>query len=134
VPGLFSVGRATLDRLTASTLNLERLAPNVATQLHQQNSAIENILQKMKPEKPDSFDNLLTTLTSSILRIGAVLIGIFLIQILVSFSRYYFKLAKHLSMAAALISLSGVNQYILRPPLPYCYRRESISAKLRVLP
>ena len=53
------------------------------------------------------FDEMIYNVTSSIIRIGAVLIGIFLIQIMVSFARYYYKLSEHLSMTASLISLSG---------------------------
>jgi hypothetical protein len=55
----------------------------------------------------DTFSDVLYNITSSILRIGSVLVGIFMIQILVSFSRYYFKLSEHLSMSSALIRLAG---------------------------
>jgi hypothetical protein len=41
-----------------------------------------------------------------VLRIGMVLIAIFIIQILVGFARYYFRLAEHLSMSADIIRLS----------------------------
>jgi hypothetical protein len=53
------------------------------------------------------FDEILYNITSSVIRVGAVLIGIFLIQIMVSFARYYFKISEHLSMTASLITLSG---------------------------
>jgi hypothetical protein len=52
-------------------------------------------------------DEIIFNISSSVIRIGAVLIGIFLIKIMVTFARYYYKLAEHLSMGAALISLSG---------------------------
>jgi predicted PurR-regulated permease PerM len=51
-------------------------------------------------------DQVLSSITGSVVRVGAVLIGIYLIQIMVTFARYYYKLAEHLSMAAALINLS----------------------------
>ena len=69
---------------------------------------VEDLLSSIaRPAEHDTFGDILYSITSSILRIGAVLIGIFLIQILVSFSRYYFKLAEHLSMSGALIGLTG---------------------------
>ena len=54
----------------------------------------------------DTFDEILYDITS-IVRIGAVLVGIFLIQIMVTFARYYFRISDHLSVAAALIILNG---------------------------
>jgi len=51
-------------------------------------------------------DQVLSSITGSVVRVGAVLIGIYLIQIMVTFARYYYKFAEHLSMAAALINLS----------------------------
>ena len=63
-------------------------------------------------------DNIMYEITSSIIRIGAVLIGIFLIQILVTFARYNFKLASHLSMTATLISLTGSNLSDLKSTAP----------------
>ena len=60
------------------------------------------------PSKNHSIsDEIIFNITSSVIRIGAVLIGIFLIQIMVTFGRYYYKLSEHLSMTAALIELSG---------------------------
>ena len=48
-------------------------------------------------------------ISSVIVRIGAVLVGIFLIQILVSFTRYQYRLAEHLSMCSHLVKLTGGN-------------------------
>jgi hypothetical protein len=39
-------------------------------------------------------------------RIGAVVVGIFIIQVMLGFVRYYFRLADHLSMVANLLRLT----------------------------
>jgi len=43
---------------------------------------------------------------SSVVRIGSVLIGIFLIQIMVGFSRYYYRLAEHFKVCSVVLRLS----------------------------
>jgi hypothetical protein len=48
-------------------------------------------------------------ISSVIVRVGAVIVGIFLIQILVSFTRYQYRLASHLSMCSYLVTLTGGN-------------------------
>jgi hypothetical protein len=53
-------------------------------------------------------------LNSVITRIGAVLVGIFLIQILVGYSRYYYRLAEHLSALSDVVRLSGGNSRKMR--------------------
>ncbi len=53
-------------------------------------------------------------LNSIITRIGAVLVGIFLIQILVGYSRYYYRLAEHLSALADIVRLSDGNANVMR--------------------
>lgn len=53
-----------------------------------------------------SLDEITYELSSSVVRVGAVLVGIFLIQIMVTFARYYYKISDHLFMASALIALS----------------------------
>jgi hypothetical protein len=45
-------------------------------------------------------------ISNSVLRIGGILLAVFLIQILVGFSRYYFRLSDHLSISADIIRLS----------------------------
>jgi hypothetical protein len=53
-------------------------------------------------------------LNSFITRIGAVLVGIFLIQILVGYSRYYYRLAEHLSILSDVVSLGRGNPEKMR--------------------
>jgi hypothetical protein len=52
-------------------------------------------------------DTVATFANSIIARIGAVLIAIFLIQILLSFARYNYRLSEHLSACADMIRLSA---------------------------
>ncbi|HEX8164157.1 MAG TPA: hypothetical protein VF601_00020 [Beijerinckiaceae bacterium] len=49
------------------------------------------------------------SLVTAVLRIGMVLIAIFLIQILVSFARYYFRIAEHISLTSELVRVSAGN-------------------------
>jgi hypothetical protein len=51
-------------------------------------------------------DVLPTIIARLIERIGAVVIGIFIIQLMMGFVRYYFRLADHLSMLANLLRLT----------------------------
>jgi Ribonuclease G/E len=71
------------------------------------NALVENANRPQATSVDSPLDSIVYEATSSVIRIGAVLVGIFLIQIMVTFARYYFKLASHLSMASALISLSN---------------------------
>jgi hypothetical protein len=48
-------------------------------------------------------------LNTAVVRIGAVLVGIFVIQILTGFCRYYFRLAEHLSACAEVVLLGNGN-------------------------
>ena len=57
-------------------------------------------------------------LTSIIARIGAVLVGIFLIQILVSFARYNYKLSEHLSACADMVRISRGEAGIMKELAP----------------
>jgi hypothetical protein len=69
---------------------------------------MKDLAQQLLKHEPaeNVLDDLLYNITSSIVRIGAVLVGIFVIQILVTFGRYYYKVAEHLGMTATLIMLS----------------------------
>lgn len=49
-----------------------------------------------------------------VLRIGVVLVAIFVIQILVSFARYYFRLAEHLSIASEVLRLSNGDPSLIK--------------------
>jgi hypothetical protein len=51
---------------------------------------------------------------SGVLRIGMVLIAIFIIQILVGFARYYFRLAEHFSCSADVVRLSDGNARLIK--------------------
>jgi hypothetical protein len=51
-------------------------------------------------------DLLPTIIGRLIERIGAVVVGIFIIQVMLGFVRYYFRLAEHLSMIANLLRLT----------------------------
>jgi hypothetical protein len=46
-------------------------------------------------------------LSATVVRIGSVLVGIFLIQIMVGFARYYYRLAEHLRICSTALKLSG---------------------------
>ena len=61
---------------------------------------------KMRGEDDKSL-RILGAITSSITRVGAVLVVLYLIQILLSVMRYCFKVADHLAAAANAIVLSG---------------------------
>jgi len=71
------------------------------------NALIDNANRPQATSVESPLESIVYETTSSVIRVGAVLVGIFLIQIMVTFTRYYFKLASHLSMASALISLSN---------------------------
>jgi hypothetical protein len=62
-----------------------------------------------RPEEPSisPFSSALSVISGSVVRIGAVLVGIFLIQLMVGFARYYYKLAEHLRCCATSINLSA---------------------------
>jgi hypothetical protein len=60
----------------------------------------------------------LTNISSVIIRIGAVLVGIFLIQLMVSFARYYYRLANHLLITSAMVRLSAGNILELKEIAP----------------
>jgi hypothetical protein len=49
----------------------------------------------------------ISTITTSIVRIGGGLVGIFLIQLVVGFARYYYKLAEHQRCCEMSINLSA---------------------------
>jgi hypothetical protein len=51
-------------------------------------------------------DVLPTIIGRVIERIGAVVVGIFIIQVMLGFVRYYFRIAEHLSMFANLLRLT----------------------------
>jgi len=57
-------------------------------------------------------------LTSITTRIGAVLVGVFLIQILVSFARYNYKLSQHLSTCADMLRISRGDAIIMKELAP----------------
>ena len=52
-------------------------------------------------------EELLSSVTSSVIRIGLVLIAIFLIQILVVLARYYYRISDHYSTISAIVQLSA---------------------------
>jgi hypothetical protein len=54
--------------------------------------------------------DLLPTIVGRLIeRIGAVVVGIFIIQVMLGFVRYYFRLSEHLSMFANLLRLTEGN-------------------------
>jgi hypothetical protein len=56
---------------------------------------------------------------SIIARIGAVLVGIFLIQILVGFSRYNYRLGTHLSECADIVRIGRCDATIMKELAPF---------------
>jgi hypothetical protein len=50
---------------------------------------------------------------TGVLRIGMVLIAVFIIQILVGFARYYFRLSEHISFSADIVRLSNGNTALI---------------------
>ncbi len=57
-------------------------------------------------------------LSGIVIRIGAVLIGIFLIQIMVGFTRYYYRVADHFRMCSMSIKLSAGRLSELKEVIP----------------
>jgi hypothetical protein len=99
------IQESTLKILEAGKTNTDPSAREAAER------AIQNMLKSLDSDQaPDRFklnyEDVFYNISSSIIRIGAVLVGIFIIQIMVTFARYYFRMAEHLSMASALIKLS----------------------------
>jgi hypothetical protein len=62
-----------------------------------------------------------TLFISIIARIGAVLVGIILIQILVSFARYNYKLSEHLSACADMVRISRGDARIMKELAPVMF-------------
>jgi hypothetical protein len=63
-------------------------------------------------------DLLFDIINTSIVRVGSVLVAIFLIQILVGFSRYYYRIAEHLSACADMVRLSRGDALIIKELAP----------------
>ena len=66
------------------------------------------------PDRPiaslDSFASLVASLTGGlIVRLGAVLVGIYSVQIMFKFARYHIRVAQHLEAAADALQLCGDN-------------------------
>jgi hypothetical protein len=74
-----------------------------------QKELISILSNRINPPEPASspFSGVVNSVSGTVIRIGAVLIGIFLIQIMVGFARYYFKLAEHLRTCSMAIKLSA---------------------------
>ena len=72
------------------------------------------IIQRQTISISPADENFISLIGAGILRIGMVLLAIFLIQILVGFSRYYFRLAEHLSLSADVIRLSNGNPKLIK--------------------
>jgi type IV secretory pathway VirB2 component (pilin) len=85
-----------------------------------QRAEIDNHYTRPSPvNEPDRhltslMDILAGNVGTGILRIGMVLIGIFLIQILVGFARYYFRLSEHIAMSAELVRLGKGNSKTMK--------------------
>jgi hypothetical protein len=97
--------------VTNSIGEIAKAAPADRQQVAEDARRLIDLLASNRVKPADATGNqsetIIYEITSSVIRIGAVLIGIFLIQIMVTFARYYYKIAEHLSMASALIALSG---------------------------
>ena len=65
--------------------------------------------------KRDIFFQIVNT---AIVRVGSVIVSIFLIQILVGFSRYYYRVAEHLSACADVVRLSKGDAQIIKELAP----------------
>jgi hypothetical protein len=65
-------------------------------------------------EPPSLAETIGTFAGSGVLRIGMVLIAIFVIQILVGFARYYYRLSEHISFSADIIRLSDGNTKLIK--------------------
>jgi hypothetical protein len=81
----------------------------------------ENQMEALTSTLTRSSDLLATALSnisSAIIRIGAVLVGIFLIQLMVGFVRYYYRLANHLLITSAMVRLSAGNILALKEIAP----------------
>jgi predicted PurR-regulated permease PerM len=94
----------------------------------QTNKQISDLVDSLKDRindestrsRPNLTEEVVSNAVSSVIRIGAVLIGIFLIQILVVLARYYYRMSDHFEMSAAIVLLAGgkiSNVKILSPLL-----------------
>jgi predicted PurR-regulated permease PerM len=100
------------DQLSRLSLELKN-NPSGPTQevIALQVKSISNELEKiaMSDLRISALEATLLQVSSTVVRIGAVLVGIFLIQIMVAFARYYYRLANHLLISSAIIRLGGNN-------------------------
>ena len=77
---------------------------------------LELDLQKTKLlNEQQSSTLLITVISSSVARIGAVLIALYLVQILLSLTRYHFRIADHLDSAASALTISRGGSETLVP-------------------
>jgi len=96
-----SENRGELDRQTPNSQTNKELSDLIDSLKDRINDLSSN-----QPEK-NLTEEILTNVVSSVIRIGAVLIGIFLIQILVVLARYYYRMSDHFEMSAAIVLLTA---------------------------
>lgn len=76
---------------------------------------------------------LMNIIGDTVLRFGSVLLAIYLIQILVNFTRYHFRLASHLEATADALELSAVS-WILSKNSPIFLIQMILSLELTQIP